>query len=99
MTAQRARRLHAGGPLTLAFSDSEVGPKAGETVWSAPPTFHDVPWGGLAEGFLVVAPLAGGGLRLILSRPSDWTVEPGAVRIEPTPVRPQREEEHPTVGL
>ena len=26
-------------------------------------------------------------------------VEPGAVRIEPTPVRPQREEQHPPVGL
>jgi acyl-CoA dehydrogenase len=66
------------GALTLAFADGEVAPKPGETVWSAPSTFHDVPWGGLTEGFLVVAPLSAGGLRLILSRPGDWTIEPGA---------------------
>jgi acyl-CoA dehydrogenase len=73
----RAGLEAADGPVTLAFCDTPDGPSPGDRRGGAPPAFHQVPWGGLAERFLVVLPDAAG-VRLVSTRPDDWTVKPGA---------------------
>jgi acyl-CoA dehydrogenase len=65
------------GAVTLAFLPDAEGPRPGERVWAGPPVLYDVPWGGLADRLLVI--LRGeGAARVVVSRPSDWTVAPGA---------------------
>jgi len=73
-----ARAGHAApeGAMSLVFWREEVGPQPGEELWASPPTLHDVPWGGVTNRLLIITP-AGAGVRLILSRPADWTIGAG----------------------
>ena len=67
----------AAGPLTLVFWPEADGPLPGDRLWPQPPVLHDVPWGGLVERLLIIAPSARG-VRIIASQPAAWTIEPGA---------------------
>jgi acyl-CoA dehydrogenase len=65
------------GALTLAFRDRGDGPSPGGKHWRGAPAFDGVPWGGGAERFLIITP-APAGVLLVSTRPTDWTVKPGA---------------------
>ncbi|MDE1145120.1 MAG: acyl-CoA/acyl-ACP dehydrogenase [Azospirillaceae bacterium] len=69
--------LDIDGTLALAFVTEGSAPEAGATQWTAPPRLAAVPWARLADRIVAILP-AGGGTRLAVSAPADWTVATGA---------------------